>query len=69
MNQRKINWPEELKELENNKDEFTKWIEMLKKEEWDVFIGDETKSDAKQLIKYVGKRAAIRDEQIIGAKF
>ena len=63
----KINWPEELKELENNKDEFTKWIEMLKKEEWDVFIGDETKSDAKQLIKYVGKRAAIRDEQIIGA--
>ncbi|ETR66363.1 MAG: transposase [Candidatus Magnetoglobus multicellularis str. Araruama] len=63
----KINWPNELKELANDSEKFEEWLEELKNEKWDVYIGEGTRVDSKELIYYVAQRLPISDEQIIGA--
>jgi len=62
-----INWPDELKHLQDNESAFKKWIEELKKENWNIFIGDPTTDSAGDLIRYIGKRAPILNNQIIEA--
>jgi len=63
----KINWPKELEELANDSEKFGEWLEELKNEKWDVYIGEGTRVDSKELIYYVAQRLPISDEQIIGA--
>ncbi|ETR67275.1 MAG: transposase [Candidatus Magnetoglobus multicellularis str. Araruama] len=62
-----IKWPKELEHLAKDQSEFKKWIEELKNEKWGVDIGEPTKKDPKELIRYAGERLAISDEQIVEA--
>ena len=60
-----IKWPPILKALATDKTEFDKWIEKLEKMEWRTTLGDETQTDAKALIKYIGRRTVITDNEIV----
>jgi len=63
-----INWPDELKLIGQNELSIKKWIKELGEQEWDVKLGNATKTDPKHLISYIGKRLPISDDQIIGVE-
>lgn len=60
-----ITWPPILKDVGDDRSEFDRWIEKLEKMEWRTTIGDETQTDAKALIRYIGRRTVITDDEIV----
>ena len=60
-----INWPPILKALATDRSEFDRWIEKLENMEWRATLGEETQTDAKELIRYIGRRTVITDDEIV----
>jgi hypothetical protein len=60
-----ITWPPKLKALATDRSEFDRWIEKLEKMEWRAKLGDETQTDAKELLRYIGRRTVITDDEIV----
>ena len=60
-----LKWPTKLEHLAKDRSEFDKWIAKLENAKWKVNVGDATRKDPKELIRYIGERLAISDDQIV----